>query len=388
MKVVIHRGTHQIGGCITEIESSKGTKIAIDIGENLPSGNKNKVPELKIQGLTEGEPKFNAVIITHYHGDHIGLYNKINPKIPIYIGSISKEIFRILVSRLVEAKINSKEDLDLVDKFRTYKIPDKLTIDDITITPIEVDHSAFNAHMLLIECDGKKLLHTGDFRLHGQRGKSVIPALERYVGHVDCLICEGTTLSRKKEQPMSEHELQKKAEHIFKENKYNFVMCSSTNIDRIAAIHKAALSANRLFVCDKYQKKILMYVDTVSTSSLYKFRDKVLSYGDNILELMKEKGFVMLVRPNYISKKVMNEFADNTFIYSLWDGYLDEKYKDDYEYIQNFVPEKHINLHTSGHADYQAIKLVCQVVCPKLLIPIHGENPEAFNDMRTKKLCN
>ena len=388
MKVVIHRGTHQIGGCITEIESSKGTKIAIDIGENLPSGNKNKVTELKIQGLTEGEPKFNAVIITHYHGDHIGLYNKINPKIPIYIGSISKEIFRILVSRLVEAKINPKEDLDLVDKFRTYKIPDKLTIEDITITPIEVDHSAFNAHMLLIECDGKKLLHTGDFRLHGQRGKSVIPALERYVGHVDCLICEGTTLSRKKEQPMSEHELQKKAAHIFKENKFNFVMCSSTNIDRIAAIHKAALSANRLFVCDKYQKKILMYVDTVSTSSLYKFRNKVLSYGDNLLELMKEKGFVMLVRPNYISKKVMNEFTDNTFIYSLWDGYLDEKYKDDYEYIQNFVPEKHINLHTSGHADYEAIKLVCQVVSPKLLIPIHGENPEAFNDMRTKKLCN
>lgn len=388
MKVVIHRGTHQIGGCITEIESSKGTKIAIDIGENLPSGNRNKVTELKIQGLTEGEPKYNAVIITHYHGDHIGLYNKINPKIPIYIGSISKEIFRILVSRLVEAKINPKEDLDLVDKFRTYKIPDKLTIEDITITPIEVDHSAFNAHMLLIECDGKKLLHAGDFRLHGQRGKSVIPALERYVGLVDCLICEGTTLSRKKEQPMSEHELQKKAAHIFKENKFNFVMCSSTNIDRIAAIHKAALSANRLFVCDKYQKKILMYVDTVSTSSLYKFRNKVLSYGDNLLELMKEKGFVMLVRPNYISKKVMNEFTDNTFIYSLWDGYLDEKYKDDYEYIQNFVPEKHINLHTSGHADYEAIKLVCQVVSPKLLIPIHGENPEVFNDMRTKKLCN
>ena len=177
MKVVIHRGTHQIGGCITEIESSKGTKIAIDIGENLPSGNKNKVLELKILGLTEGEPKFNAVIITHYHGDHIGLYNKINPKIPIYIGSISKEIFRILVSHLVDAKINPKEDLDLVDKFKTYKIPDKLTIKDITITPIEVDHSAFNSHMLLIEKKRKKLLHTGDFRLHGQRGKSVIPAL-------------------------------------------------------------------------------------------------------------------------------------------------------------------------------------------------------------------
>lgn len=32
--------------------------------------------------------------------------------------------------------------------------------------------------MFLIECDGKRLLHTGDFRLHGQRGKSVIKALK------------------------------------------------------------------------------------------------------------------------------------------------------------------------------------------------------------------
>ena len=43
MKVKIHRGTHQIGGCITEIESNKGTKIIIDIGENLPSKEQEQV---------------------------------------------------------------------------------------------------------------------------------------------------------------------------------------------------------------------------------------------------------------------------------------------------------------------------------------------------------
>ncbi len=39
MKVIIHRGAHQIGGCITEVQSDNGTKIIIDIGENLPSAN-------------------------------------------------------------------------------------------------------------------------------------------------------------------------------------------------------------------------------------------------------------------------------------------------------------------------------------------------------------
>ena len=65
--------------------------------------------------------------------------------------------------------------------------------------------------MFLVECDGKRLLHTGDFRTHGQRGKAVIPTLEKYVKNIDCLICEGTTLSRKREVPMTEFELQKKS---------------------------------------------------------------------------------------------------------------------------------------------------------------------------------
>lgn len=385
MQIIIHRGTHQIGGCITEIQSKKGTRIAIDIGENLPSINKEENKNINVEGLNTGEPGFDAVFITHYHGDHIGLYNKIYNDIPIYIGEHSKQIFKILQERLEKAELTSKKDLEKVDSFLTYKIPQKIKVDDILVTPIEVDHSAFNAHMFLIECDGKKLLHTGDFRLHGQRGKSVIKALKQYVGNVDVLICEGTTLSRNNEETITENELQKKAEEIFKNNKYNFVMCSSTNIDRIAAIHKAALKENRLFVCDKYQKDILMYIDSIARSSLYKFRKKVLSYNDNILPLMQQKGFVMLVRDNYISKNVIQQFSDSTFIYSQWNGYLNEKFTE-YKHLQEFVPKKHIYLHTSGHADYKAIKKVCVTVKPKMIIPIHSEKPEVFEKMRIRKL--
>ena len=381
MEIIIHRGTHQIGGCVTEIKSNSGTRIAIDIGENLPTLDGQEKPELKIEGLTEGTPDFKAVFVTHYHGDHIGLYSKILPEIPIYIGEVSKQIYKILQTRLVKAKIITEEDVAVIEKFETYKIPEKIQIDDITITPIEVDHSAFNAHMLLIECDGQKVLHTGDFRTHGQRGKAVIPALEKVAGHVDCLICEGTTLSRKKEMPMTEFELQLKAKEIFEDNKYVFVMCSSTNIDRIAGIHKAALSANRLFVCDEYQKELLMYIDSIARSELYKFEGKVLSYANNILELMQDRGFVMLVRDNFISKKVMEEFPKAKFVYSQWEGYLDKRFKE-YEHLQRFVPEDYIYLHTSGHADEEAIKSVCQVVKPKVLVPIHGENPEEFENMR------
>lgn len=385
MKIIIYRGTHQIGGCITEIQSSKGTRIAIDIGENLPTINKKENTKINVEGLNTGKPSFNAVFITHYHGDHIGLYNKIYRKIPVYIGEHSKQIFKILQERLEKVELTSKKDLERIDSFFTYKIPQKIKVNDILVTPIEVDHSAFNAHMFLVECDGKRLLHTGDFRLHGQRGKSVIKALKKYVGKVDILICEGTTLSRNSEKIITENELQKRAEEIFKDNKYNFVMCSSTNIDRIAAIHKAALKEKRLFVCDKYQKDILMYIDSIARSRIYKFKGKALSYDNNILPLMQQKGFVMLVRDNYISKNVIQQFPNSTFIYSQWNGYLNEKFTE-YKHLQEFVPKNHIYLHTSGHADFKEIKKVCATVQPKMIIPIHSEKPEVFEQMRIKRL--
>lgn len=380
MKVIVHRGTHQIGGCITEIQSDKGTKIIIDVGENLPSMDGTKREEIKIDGLNEGEPKYDAVFVTHYHGDHIGLYDEIRKEIPIYMGEISKGIFRILQKRLLKHKIINSEKLRKVDEIITFKIPQKIQIKDITITPIGTDHSAFDAYMFLVECDGKKLLHTGDFRTNGPRGKAVILALEKYVGKVDGLICEGTTLSRQDEKFITEFEIQREAENIFKENKYSFVLCSSTNIDRIAVIHKAALKANRLFVCDDFSKDVLMYIDAVSRSGLYKFEKRVCSYGDNLLPIMQEKGFVMLVRANWLSKEVMKKFKDSIFIYSEWKGYLDKKFKN-YEYLQEFVPDNYTYLHTSGHAEYETLEKVCKLLQPKVIVPIHGENSNAFLDM-------
>ena len=391
MEVIVHRGTHQIGGCVTEIKSKKGTRIVIDIGSNLPSmrdDEEYEKTEIDLAGLTNYEkPLFDAVLVTHYHGDHIGLFNKILPEIPIYIGEISKEIFKRVQTRLVEIKKAPKEDLEIIKRFITFRIPNEFYIKDIKIKPIEVDHSAFNAHMFLIECDGKRLLHTGDFRLHGQRGKAVIPALERYIGKVDCLICEGTTLSREKESTNTEWDLQEQAKQIFKDNKSTFVLCSSTNIDRIAAIHKAAIECNRLFVvCDRYQLDLLMYIDKVARSDYYKFNGKMRVYGkDDVLELMKKMGFVMLVRANYISKHALKEFPENKFIYSQWLNYLNKE-NTRYKYLQDFVPKDYVFLHTSGHADRESIIKVCETVRPKKIIPIHSEKPEEFMNLRIRQL--
>ena len=57
--VTIHRGSHQIGGCCTEI-SYKNTHIAIDVGSPLPGEDETS---LKVQGLTFGRSSFDAVFL-------------------------------------------------------------------------------------------------------------------------------------------------------------------------------------------------------------------------------------------------------------------------------------------------------------------------------------
>ena len=59
MKITIHRGANQIGGCIIEIESAKGDRIFIDFGHNLPEGDKKSDDKFE-------NPNRDDFIITSY----------------------------------------------------------------------------------------------------------------------------------------------------------------------------------------------------------------------------------------------------------------------------------------------------------------------------------
>ena len=68
MNITIHRGTDQIGGCVTEYEHD-GWKLFVDYGEQLPGYPKSK--PLEVEGLNKGDLTKSALLITHYHEDHI-----------------------------------------------------------------------------------------------------------------------------------------------------------------------------------------------------------------------------------------------------------------------------------------------------------------------------
>lgn len=365
MTVTVHRGTHQIGGCAVEIRT-ENSRILIDAGSELDGDT-----PLEIEGITKGKSDCDAVLFTHYHVDHTGMLGSIHKDIPLYIGDLSLAIMKLQNER------QHLFDTDDLDKMKTYKTASPMVFGDIKVTPFAVDHSAFDSHLFLIEADGKKVLHTGDFRSHGFRGKGLLPTLEKYVGKVDAVICEGTTLSREDKAVMTEYKLSVKAKKLLRDNRYVFIACASSNIDRIAAFC-SVVPRGKYCLCDGYQKRIL---DTVREqcgqySPLYQF-GKTLTYSRYLDKRMEKQGFCMFVRPgNYLSAKLMKEYRDKNplVIYSMWSGYL-ENNDDMKKALEGY---RLIKLHTSGHADPGTIKSVIEAVNPDVIIPIHTTVPEKF----------
>ena len=409
MKLTIHRGTCQIGGCVTEIESN-GYKVFIDFGEQLPGVAISNLPP--IEGLTCGDVSRSALFISHYHGDHIGKIGDTPPELPIYIGKTAHAIYQHLEQRLsyiqdpIEAN-KHKKTIKRIQSCKTFTILQKIKIGEIIVTPLMVDHSAFDAYMFIIESQGVRILHTGDFRGHGFRSKGLVPTLRKYAHDIDYIISEGTNICRPNETIETEQELQQEFENQFKQHNSNFVLVSSTNIDRIFSLYHAAKNAGRCFICDKYQAQIMqivsenhkMYTPFYDINyeqkghwagrffTLKRAKDSnVFLYSDSFKGAISKHGFCMLIRSSEAFRSFLTEYtnASNAKVYySMWKGYLDSNKPAFNEALYNFLspyPLKY--MHTSGHADISTLKIVFETVKPSSgIIPIHTEFPEKFNEL-------
>ncbi len=209
---------------MTEIKSS-AARIIIDMGASLSPEQAESDASLRIDGVTCGEPDCDGVLITHCHGDHVGLFESVLLQIPIYTGSVAKRIYK-LVQQTVKDKLG-KGSPERVETFKEYAAGQPLYFKDIKVTPYCIDHSAFDAYMFLIECGGKRILHTGDIRMHGARGRKMPYVFQKYARNIDALIIEGTMLSRQGEKVKTMHELGRDAEKLLKDSKNVFVLCSS-----------------------------------------------------------------------------------------------------------------------------------------------------------------
>lgn len=437
MNIKIHRGLEQIGGCITEI-STENSRVFIDMGQNLPGNGEQTTPEQDkemVEDIFRKNPKAHeAVVYTHAHEDHVGLFYYVPNNVPQYIGEGGKEILiakyglikkgheleynvvsavsahngsesqKQSCERLAKTIDEDKEKIHRLKSFRTWQrtkphaLPQSFEVGDICITPFFNCHSIYDSYMLLIEADGKRIWHTGDYRMHGYMGKGLIPTLSRYATDIDILITEGTMLSRD-EECINERIVSRKMASVMDAFKYVVVLASATDIERLAAIKEAAKKAHKdLYICSGYMKRTMQIFtrrEAEASKGLFSFHPKYVGYKNAeipALPTMRKKGFVLIsgVMQQAFALDLCEELdpSEVLFIYSSWDGYykdpeqvkVNPRYKMFRDAFQNVV-----DIHTSGHADRKTIKQVIEAVNPKeAIIGIHKDKGQ---NLKSIELC-
>ncbi len=383
MIVDIHRGQNQIGGSIIEL-STANTRIIFDVGLELDETEEVKVPD--IEGLFYGDRQYDAVFISHYHADHMGLLSRVLDGTPIYMGQTAYKM-------VCAASKYMCKPVGYLANFIKNQCP--ISIGDFTITPILCDHSAYDAYMFLIAAEGKTILYSGDFRANGRLESDMF---FHELPTVDALIIEGTTLSRieQRDNIQEEHLERIAVEYLKKHKGPAFIVMSAMNIDRLITARNIADQTGRIFLEDLYTAEIAAASgnDRIIPNPENRIRvfmtggdkqyEHLLSFGDAKIgkKQIAAAPFVMCVRPtmqSYLSK--LNEicsFEDGVLFYGMWKGYLE---KPNMKSFINFMRMKGVQmhiLHTSGHADEKTIERLIETVRPKIIIPVHTENPLWF----------
>ena len=249
MRICIQRGAEQIGGSCVEIEA-EGSRIVIDLGLQLDVVDVDAALLPPVRGLLVPDPSLLAVVLSHGHRDHWGLLPVIRDDLLVILGEATHRILSAAASFVpgTIAPTNAQFLRDL----------QQLALGPFDITPLLVDHSAYDAYALLIEAGGKRLLYTGDLRAHGRKAS----LFERLVKHppknIDVMLMEGTSIGRYEENHLTEAELEDALVAEFDKTKGAILFFASPqNIDRMVSVCRACKRTKRRFVVDLYAAEML-----------------------------------------------------------------------------------------------------------------------------------
>jgi len=419
MNFKIHRGTKEIGGSCVEIWT-KTTRIVVDFGMPLVNLDKTRfnsreikkisVRELINNGILPNIPslydksKNTTLILSHAHQDHYGLINYLHENCKIFLGKATHKLIEITnIFTNQDWKISNPQHFESGKPF---------IIGDIEITPYLMDHSAFDAYAFLIKADGKSLFYSGDFRMHGRKSKVFEWFSHNIEKNVDYLLLEGTTIGRVDGHLLTETDIENKFVKTFNESKgINLIYTSGQNIDRLVSIYRACKRTGKTLAIDFYIANVLKELSKFGAipypsknypeiKVFFPFRlsrmisnkgQEMLLYRFKNYKITKEQigeqfnKTVMIVRPTMLKDlEYIKGLENGILIYSMWDGYKKEKITK--EFIELLIGKgmTEQTIHTSGHADRDALKKMVGILQPKNLVPIHTFEGDKYEKIFTE----
>ncbi len=399
--LTVHRATNQIGGNCIEIAEGGGHRILLDVGRPLDAAQDARALLPKSLDVTRA---MDGVLISHPHQDHYGLLDDVPAKWPSYSGAATERLIRLT------SAIFGKE---LLHAFHPWKSRAALQIGPFKVTPFLIDHSAFDAYMLLIEVHGKRVFYSGDFRIHGRKAVLTKQLKAAPPKNLDVLLMEGTNLGGDK-PCVTEEDLENDFVNLFRSTAGRvFVAWSAQNVDRTVTLYRASLKAKRTLVVDLYTAEVmeilaefgrlprpglpnLKVVFTSAFVRMYRrtgraaFLDRIARHGISAAKFAETpRRWVAMVRPSLIrdyAPKDVKPTPDDAWCWSMWRGYLASE---DGARVSKWFEDggsRACHIHTSGHASPDDLRSFARAINARQLVPIHGaawdENINDFPSMR------
>lgn len=383
LRIIPLGGLKEIGKNITLIEF-RNQIVIVDCGFSFPEdemfGIDVVIPDFTY--IRENASKIRGLLITHGHEDHIGgvpyLLKEIN--VPIY-GSA-------LACGLIENKLaehNMKAD------FHPIQAGDVITLGCFTVEAVRTNHSIPDSMAFSIKCDGGHVLHTGDFKVDYTPldGKRINLSRLAELGDegVDVMLCDSTNVLRSGYTPSEKIVIDSMNQIFDRTDKRIIIATFSSNIYRLKYFMEAsikhgrqiAVSGRSMEKCVRLARELgyldvpeTAFVDIRRINNIPDSRLTIVTTGsqgepmsaltrmanDNHKAVKLKKGDVVVFSSSPIpgNEKTITNVVNKLF----------EKH------VQVFQSDS-VDIHVSGHACKEELKLMHSLVRPKYFIPAHGE---------------
>lgn len=395
LKVMFLGGIGEIGKNMTVLEYGKDI-IVIDCGVEFPTsdllGIDLVVPDITY--LVQNKEKIRGFLITHGHEDHIG-------SIPYVVNEINAPIYASkMTCGLIKKKMEEHKRVEY--KTISVKPKQKITLGCFEIQFIHVNHAIPGAFALAIKTPVGMVVHTGDYKI------DLTPIYdEKFDLHTFAelgkqgvlLYMSDSTNAEREGYSLSEKVVGDTLEKLFIENRDRrmIVAAFASNVDRMQEVINLA---------EKYKRKVIL-----TGRSMVNVTDVATQIGemkinkDNIIEVDKMKNFkdseILILstgsqgEPNSaLSRMAAGEFkgieiGDNDIVI-----FSSSPIPGNEKSVNNIINKLIMRgakviysqleqVHASGHACKEEMKLMLNLVRPKFFIPVHGEQKHLLAQRET-----
>jgi len=385
LKIIPLGGLGEIGLNMMVVEYEQYLLI-VDAGLMFPDdympGVDLVIPDFKY--LKENRKKVKAVILTHGHEDHIGAMPFLLREFPVPVFGTGFTL-ALLKEKLKDYYLPFQVDLNKI------KSGDINEFGPFQVEYISVNHSIVDGVGLAIKTPEGMIVHSGDFRIDPTPVDNQFTDLIRFAhfGQEGVLALFSDSTNVEKEGfTMSEQEVRKTLADLFQVSRGRIIIASfASNISRVQQVISLAMEFDRKVVFNGKSMvtnvgiaRELGFIDMpddleISERQISQFSDKNIaviitgSQGEPMSALTRmsqgrhkgikiKKGDTIILSSRFIPG---NEKAITAVINRLFHMGADVIY------------EKISDIHTSGHAKREELKLLMNIVKPRYFVPVHGE---------------